>query len=96
MVAARPVRNTATRDRHRKIIARDEPPCGICGDPINYALPSDEPMSYVVDHIVPYSVSNDDSLANKQAAHKVCNGIKSATMPDPEGIQWMHVDPATW
>lgn len=89
-------RNTATRDRHRKTIARDQPPCGICGDPIDYTLPSDEPLAFVVDHIIPYSISGDDSLANKQAAHRVCNGIKNDAMPDPDGTQWMHVDQPTW
>ena len=89
-------RNTAIRDRHRKTIARDEPPCGICGDPIDYTLPHGEPLSFVVDHIIPYSVSNDDSLTNKQAAHKACNSLKSATLPDAEGINWMHIDPPTW
>lgn len=89
-------RNTTTRDRHRKTIARDEPPCGICNEPIDYTLPHSEPLSFVVDHIIPYSISGDDSLANKQAAHKACNSLKSANVPDTEGIHWMHVDQPTW
>ena len=46
-------RNTALRDRHRRIIARDHPPCAICGQPIDYDLPCWNDMSFVVDHILP-------------------------------------------
>ncbi|MFI5833201.1 HNH endonuclease [Micromonospora sp. NPDC051300] len=34
----RPHRSTTTRDRHRHTIARTQPPCGLCGDPIDYTL----------------------------------------------------------
>ena len=63
-------RNTTTRDRHRKTIAREEPPCGICGGAIDYGLPHLDPGSYVVDHIIPLNRGGDDALANKQAAHR--------------------------
>ena len=88
-------RNTTIRDRHRKTIARDEPPCGICGDPIDYALPYTDPRSFVVDHIVPWMASRDDSLENKQAAHRDCNREKSDSVAAP-GDNWMHVDQPTW
>lgn len=90
----RPARNTQQRDRHRRTIAIDEPPCGICGGPIDYTLSNDDPNSFVVDHIVPYSISHDDTLDNKQAAHRACNAAKSDHMPDSD--QWMHVDQPTW
>lgn len=63
-------RNTTIRDRHRKQIAHDQPPCGICGNPINYELPHTDPNSYVVDHIIPINKGGADALANKQAAHR--------------------------
>ena len=63
-------RNTATRDRDRAAIRRTKPPCGICEGEIDYSLPYLDPMSYVVDHIVPYSKGGPDELANKQAAHR--------------------------
>jgi 5-methylcytosine-specific restriction endonuclease McrA len=63
-------RNTTTRDRHRKQIARSKPPCGICGGPIDYNLPHRDPGEYVVDHIVPVAKGGPDELANKQAAHR--------------------------
>jgi 5-methylcytosine-specific restriction endonuclease McrA len=34
----RTARNTTTRDRHRATIAKGRPPCGICGDVIDYTL----------------------------------------------------------
>lgn len=70
-------RNTATRDKHRAIIARDEPPCGICGQPIDYQLPHRHPRSYVVDHITAIDQGGPDTLDNKQAAHRDCNRGKS-------------------
>ena len=69
-------RNTATRDRHRAAIKRERPPCGICGTEIDYALPYLDPMSYVVDHIVPVNKGGSDELDNKQAAHRSCNQAK--------------------
>lgn len=74
-------RNTATRDRHRATIARDQPPCGICGGAIDYALPYLDPMSYVVDHVIPVAAGGPDTLDNKQASHRSCNRAKGATMP---------------
>lgn len=31
-------RNTANRDRIRRSLAKDEPPCWLCGSPIDYRL----------------------------------------------------------
>ncbi|MEU7843936.1 HNH endonuclease signature motif containing protein [Micromonospora sp. NPDC049114] len=73
----RPGRNTAIRDRHRAAIARGRPPCGICGQPIDYRLPYMDPAEFVVDHIVPLKRGGADTLANKQAAHRRCNRAKS-------------------
>ncbi|BBZ65805.1 hypothetical protein MINS_12340 [Mycolicibacterium insubricum] len=70
-------RNTTTRDEHRRIIARDEPPCGICGQPIDYRLNHRHPRSFVVDHITPRARGGPDTLDNKQAAHRDCNRAKS-------------------
>lgn len=70
-------RNTQRRDKHRRTIALDEPPCGICGTLINYALPHLDPMSYVVDHVIPLNKGGLDIIENKQAAHRSCNRAKS-------------------
>lgn len=75
-------RNTTTRDRDRAYIRRTRPPCGICGDPIDYTLAHPDPMSYVVDHIVPLNHGGPDTRENKQAAHRSCNRTKSDKTPD--------------
>ena len=69
--------STTIRDRHRRIIRRGQPPCGICGEDIDYALSYPEPKSFVVDHIIPINRGGDDTLDNKQAAHNRCNRAKS-------------------
>ncbi len=69
-------RNTNTRDQHRRAIARTKPPCGICEGDIDYSLPHTDPMSFVVDHIVPWAKGGPDTLDNKQAAHRGCNQLK--------------------
>jgi 5-methylcytosine-specific restriction endonuclease McrA len=68
--------STTTRDQHRRAIARTKPPCGICGQPIDYALKSPDPMSFEVDHIIPRAAGGPDTLENKQASHRKCNRTK--------------------
>lgn len=71
-------RNTTIRDRHRKAIARTQPPCALCGQPIDYTLTDHlHPDAYVVDHIIPIAKGGPDTLANKQPAHRNCNRAKS-------------------
>ena len=71
-------RSTTRRDAHRRAIARSAAACHICGRPIDYTLPHTDPMSFVVDHIVPLAKGGSDDLSNKAAAHKDCNGAKGA------------------
>ena len=63
-------RNSATRDRHRARIKQDQPACHICGKPIDYTLPHLDPMSFVVDHVIPLAKGGPDALSNKKAAHR--------------------------
>ena len=71
------MRNTTIRDRHRAAIARGKPPCHICGGEIDYDLPHLDAGAFVVDHIVPLARGGSDELANKRAAHRACNRLKS-------------------
>lgn len=75
-------RSTATRDQHRRAIARDKPPCGICLEPIDYTLRFPDPMSYEVDHILAIDNDGPDTLDNKQASHRRCNRAKWNHLPD--------------
>lgn len=70
-------RNTARRDQHRRALARDQPPCAICGQPIDYTLKWPDPWCYVVDHITALDRRGTDTLDNKQPAHHKCNRDKS-------------------
>ena len=78
-------RNTAVRDRDRRAIARTKPPCGICEQEIDYSLPHLDPMSFVVDHVVPLNKGGADTIDNKQAAHRSCNRTKSDRLADESG-----------
>ena len=88
-------RNTTIRDRDRRAIARTKPPCGICGDAIDYGLPYLDPMSYVVDHIIPINRGGVDDLTNKQAAHRSCNRAKSDKIAEDD-LPRAFVTDRTW
>lgn len=63
-------RSTTIRDRHRATSRRDQPPCHICQQPIDYALPYLHPYSFVVDHVISLARGGEDALPNKKAAHR--------------------------
>lgn len=69
-------RSTTVRDRDRRAIARTKPPCGICGDDIDYSLKSPHPDSFEVDHVLALHNGGTDELDNKQASHRRCNRAK--------------------
>lgn len=70
-------RNTTTRDRHRAVLRRGQPPCGICHEDIDYRAPHLDPGEYVVDHVIPLARGGLDELENKQPAHRRCNELKA-------------------
>ncbi|MGW4124755.1 HNH endonuclease [Nocardia sp. NPDC004711] len=90
-------RSTTTRDRHRAVIARGRPPCGICGNEIDYTLPHLDPGEFVVDHVTPLAKGGTDTLDNKQAAHRQCNRWKSdkTTEDDQAGVRTF-ITSRTW
>ena len=71
------MRNTARRDRFRKIIAADQPPCSICGCDIDYTAHHLAPNSFTIDHIIPRNRGGLDLLENIQPACRACNRAKS-------------------
>lgn len=69
----------------RKLTARlraEGRPCALCGMPIDYSLPSGDPWSFELDHIVPLARGGAPyDYANVQAAHRICNQRKGKRMP---------------
>ncbi len=70
-------RSTTLRDRHRKIIAADQPPCHLCKEPIVYDAHHLHPLSFTIDHLTPISRGGPDTLDNLAAAHRKCNRDRS-------------------
>lgn len=87
-------RNTTLRDRHRRTIARDEPPCHICGNEINYQAGHLDPDSYTIDHIIPLNRGGPDTLDNLAAAHRACNRDKSDKVEVAAGVDY--ITERTW
>lgn len=65
-------------DKNKKRILKTENFCGICGKPVNKKLKSPDPMSPVIDHVIPVSKGGHPSaIENLQLAHWTCNRQKS-------------------
>jgi 5-methylcytosine-specific restriction endonuclease McrA len=80
-------RNTTIRDRHRRAIAKDQPPCSYehClypDTPIDYQAAHLDPLSFTVDHTIPINRGGADELHNKTAMHRACNRAKSDKVDD--------------
>lgn len=68
---------TAFEKNKRKILLTQDV-CGICGLPVDKNLAWPNPMSPVVDHIIPINKGgHPSSMANLQLAHMTCNRLKS-------------------
>ena len=55
--------------------------CPYCGKPISIDEMVNNPFAYEIDHIIPISISFDDSQANKVVVHNGCNRDKSNMTP---------------
>ena len=78
-------RNSANRDRMRRQIARSQPACHLCGEPIDYQLHHLDPRSFVIDHVIPLIKGGADALSNVKAAHRLreCNSKKRSRIIAP-------------
>lgn len=85
-------RSTTLRDRHRRAIAAGQPPCHLCGEPINYDANHLDPSSFTIDHIHPINRGGPDTIDNLAAAHRACNRAKS----DRTAIGVTFVTDRTW
>ena len=65
-------------DRNKRTIFKTQNTCGICGRPVDFALKTPDPMSAVIDHIIPIAKGGHPSdMDNLQLAHWHCNRQKS-------------------
>jgi 5-methylcytosine-specific restriction endonuclease McrA len=60
------------------IAERDGYRCGLCRRKVTMGLPPNHPRAPTIDHIVPLSISRDDTRTNVQLAHRDCNMAKCA------------------
>lgn len=61
-----------------EIAARDRKRCGLCRKPVAMTKKVPHPKAPVVDHVVPIVDGGDDTRANVQLAHFLCNSRKGA------------------
>jgi 5-methylcytosine-specific restriction endonuclease McrA len=89
-IACKPCpRSTTRRDRFRRIIRRDEPPCHVCGEPIDYEAHHLDPLSFTIDHVHPIALGGPDTLDNCAAAHRKCNRDASDKVLMPQGVTFV-------
>jgi 5-methylcytosine-specific restriction endonuclease McrA len=75
------VRNKTLRDRYRRTLAQNKPPCHLCGAEINYQAHHLDPNSFTIDHIIPLSRGGKDTLENCAPCCRSCNRAKGDSMP---------------
>jgi len=76
-------RSVTRAKRFRAIVARTKAACWICGTAIDYELTHTDPMSFVIDHVVPLHRGGLDDMSNIKAAHRTCNSTKRARLVAP-------------
>ena len=74
-------------EKNKKRILKTQTVCGICGKPVNKKLKSPDPMSPVIDHMIPVSKGGHPSaIENLQLAHWTCNRQKSDKLFSSSGM----------
>jgi 5-methylcytosine-specific restriction endonuclease McrA len=66
-----------------EIAKRDQGRCQLCGGQVPMVVKVPELLAPTIDHIVPVSKGGDDTRANVQLAHFVCNSRKGARDGQP-------------
>ena len=82
----RALKKGATTERvyRRKVFERDKYVCQICGEKILKSKSVPHPKSATLDHRIPLVKGGEHNYDNVQAAHFMCNSIKSDNI---EGVQ---------
>jgi 5-methylcytosine-specific restriction endonuclease McrA len=76
-------RNSSNAQRFRATLKRSKPNCHICGNPILWDAPPTDPLSFVIDHVIPLRRGGLDVIENVKAAHRECNSKKRARLVAP-------------
>lgn len=60
-------------------------PCWLCGQPIDYDLPDDDPSAFSLDHAKPWSLFPElrEDPGNLRSAHLRCNKARGNREPTP-------------
>ena len=76
-------RNTANYQRLVTSLRARRLPCWLCGQPIDYEAPFDDPNAFTADHVQPLSLHPDlaEDPTNLRAAHRRCNGSRGNRAP---------------
>lgn len=74
--------------RHKALsaaLAEQRLPCWLCGQPIDYSLPKEDPMHYQYDHAFPRSTHPDLEFdpMNGRPSHAKCNKSRGNGPPMP-------------
>lgn len=73
-------------EKNKQIILKTQRICGICGKPVDMHLKYPDPMSPVIDHIIPIDKGGHPSaMENLQLAHWSCNRQKSDKLYTTQG-----------
>jgi hypothetical protein len=75
------------RSAFRRECRRAGRPCWLCGQPLDYELPSDDPWSFSLDHVKPVSTHRDEAedIHLFRPAHRRCNLSRGNRLP-PLGL----------
>jgi len=65
------------------IYERDGWTCGICTEPVDATVPSNDRWGATLDHIVPRKYGGGDDAANLRLAHRTCNSSRGDASRNP-------------
>jgi 5-methylcytosine-specific restriction endonuclease McrA len=69
-------RKKGSRGILMRIRARDGDLCWVCGELMDFGLPSHDAMRPSIDHVVPIRDGGWHAMGNLKLAHQYCNGYR--------------------